>query len=109
MILFLLMLLKETLFTLPFCSQLACSFPLGPSGTTQQFLFIVMLRPVSVIDVFLLSMQSVGTWASLKKTVVCFRILVRLLLVFILLYFCLLSFLCILYLALDCILQTYVS
>jgi hypothetical protein len=87
MLFFSLMFLKETMLAPPFWVQLACAFPLGLSGTTLHFLFIIILRPVPLQDVFLLPIPSVGTSTSLTKTEFCLRILVSGLLSFVQIYF----------------------
>jgi hypothetical protein len=88
MLFFSLMFSMETFLALPIWIQLACAFSVGLSGITPVSHFVVILKPVSLQDVFLPPMLSVGTVTSLTKTVFCLRILVRFLFVFILMYVC---------------------
>jgi hypothetical protein len=61
MLFFSLILSKEKLLASPFWIHVASAFSLDLLDTNMLLLFIEILRPVPLQDVFLLQMQSVGT------------------------------------------------
>jgi hypothetical protein len=73
MLFFSLILSNEKLLAYPFWIHVASAFPLGLLDTNILLLFIEILRPVPLQDVFLLQIQSVGV-TSLTRTIFCLRI-----------------------------------
>jgi hypothetical protein len=73
---------KEILLDLPVLDSVSLRTSSSPIRDYSAFLFIVILNPVLLQDVFLLSMQSAGTQISATNTVFCLRKLLTILLAF---------------------------